>query len=42
MSSSEDHFITLVEDYLTLGNSLGFSEKQITDGILDFNEEIAL
>lgn len=42
MSSSEDHFITLVEDYLTLGNSLGFSEKQITNGILDYTEEIAL
>ena len=26
MSSSEDHFATLVEDYLTLGSCLGFSE----------------
>lgn len=42
MSSSEDHFVTLVEDYLTLGNSLGFSEKQIIEGLCECNDEIAL
>ena len=42
MSSSEDHFATLVEDYLTLGNCLGFSEEQIIEGLCECNEEIAL
>ncbi|MDY4077676.1 MAG: dUTP diphosphatase [Clostridium sp.] len=42
MSSSEDHFATLVEDYLTLGSCLGFSEEQIIEGLCECNEEIAL
>lgn len=42
MSSSEDHFATLVEDYLTLGSCLGFSEEQIMEGLCECNEEIAL
>ena len=42
MSSSEDHFTTLVEDYLTLGSCLGFSEEQIIEGLCECNEEIAL
>ena len=42
MSSSEDHFATLVEDYLTLGSCLGFSEEQIIEGLCEYNEEVAL
>ena len=42
MSSSEAHFATLVEDYLTLGSCLGFSEEQIIEGLCECNEEIAL
>lgn len=32
ISSSEDHFITLLEDFLSLSISLGFSEQDIIDG----------
>lgn len=32
ISSSEDHFITLLEDFLSLAISLGFSEQDIIDG----------
>lgn len=31
ISSSEDHFITLLEDFLSLSISLGFSEQDIID-----------
>ncbi|WP_294354039.1 dUTP diphosphatase [uncultured Clostridium sp.] len=31
ISPSKDHFITLAEDYLSLGISLGFTEKMILD-----------
>ncbi|MGE5628437.1 MAG: dUTP diphosphatase [Solirubrobacterales bacterium] len=29
--SSYDHYITLIEDYLSLGSSFGFSEREILD-----------
>ena len=43
ISPSEDHFITLTEDFLSLGISLGFSEQMILDGFYDYNNiKIAL
>lgn len=35
ISSSQDHFETLVEDYLTLGSSLGFSEQEIINAFYE-------
>ena len=32
ISSSEDHYVTLLEDFLSLAISLGFSEQDIIDG----------
>ena len=32
ISSSEDHYVTLLEDFLSLAISLGFSEQDIVDG----------
>ena len=37
ISRSEDHFETLFEDLLSLGNSLGFSEDEITEGFKQLN-----
>ena len=43
ISPSEDHFTTLLEDYLTLGLSLGFDEESISSGFCRYsNLEIAL
>lgn len=42
ISPSKDHFITLTEDFLSLGISLGFTEKLITDGFCNSKEEVAL
>lgn len=35
MSSSKDHFVTILEDYFTLGISLGFTEDQIKNSFYD-------
>lgn len=37
ISPSEDHFLTLLEDYLTLGLSLGFSEDNIIKGFSKYS-----
>ena len=43
ISPSEDHFTTLIEDFLSLGISLGFSEQMILDGFYDYsNIQLAL
>jgi dimeric dUTPase (all-alpha-NTP-PPase superfamily) len=41
ISPSEDHFVTLIEDFLSLSISLGFSEALILDGFYH-NSPIAL
>lgn len=38
ISPSEDHFVTLVEDYLSLGVSLGLSEEMIVEGFYDHKD----
>ncbi|AYD41321.1 hypothetical protein D4Z93_12715 [Clostridium fermenticellae] len=35
--SSKDHYITLFEDFLTLGESLGFSKEEIEEAYYDKN-----
>ena len=35
ISPSKDHFVTLIEDFLSLSISLGFSEEMILDGFYD-------
>jgi len=35
ISPSEDHFITLMEDFLSLGISLGYSEEQIKKALIN-------
>lgn len=42
ISPSKDHFITLTEDFLSLGISLGFTEKLINDGFCNCKQHIAL
>lgn len=42
ISPSEDHFITLLEDFLSLGISLGFTEKLITDGFANCEKQKVL
>ena len=42
ISPSEDHFITLMEDFLSLGISLGFTEKLITDSYSNHEQQLAL
>ena len=42
ISPSKDHFITLAEDFLSLGISLGFTEKLITSRFSSFKQQIAL
>ena len=44
ISPSKDHFVTLLEDYLSLGISLGLSEQMIIDGFYEHEniEKIAL
>ncbi|MDD6795413.1 MAG: dUTP diphosphatase [Clostridiaceae bacterium] len=43
ISPSKDHYSTLVEDFLTLAISLGFSDEMILDGFKNIcKEEIAL
>lgn len=42
ISPSKDHFITLAEDFLSLGISLGFTEKLITSRFSNFKQQIAL
>ena len=42
ISTSKDHFITLAEDFLSLGISLGFTEKLITSRFSNFKQQIAL
>lgn len=34
ISPSEDHFITLMQDFLSLGISLGYSEEQISNALI--------
>lgn len=36
ISPSEDHYITLFEDFISLGITLGFSESSIREGILNY------
>lgn len=36
ISPSEDHYITLFEDFISLGITLGFSESSISEGILNY------
>ncbi|WP_040214698.1 dUTP diphosphatase [Clostridium polynesiense] len=31
VSSSKDHYITLMEDFLSIGHTIGFSEQEIID-----------
>lgn len=38
VSSSKDHFMTLFEDFLTIGNSLGFTEEEIIESYYKKNE----
>lgn len=40
ISPSKDHYITLLEDFLSLGISLNYSEQMITDGFLELNRNI--
>ena len=35
ISTSEDHYITLVEDFLSLGITLGYSKNQINESFLN-------
>lgn len=42
ISPSKDHFITLMEDYLSLGISLGFTEEFITDNFYNCKKQLAL
>lgn len=42
ISPSKDHFITLIEDYLSLGISLGFTEELITDSFSNCKKQLAL
>lgn len=37
ISQSKDHFITLIEDFLSLSISLGFSEEMILTGFYDLS-----
>lgn len=39
ISPSKDHFLTLLEDFLSLGNSLGFSEDTIKNNFCNENSE---
>lgn len=36
ISPSEDHYITLIEDFLSLGITLGYSESNIEDEIIKY------
>lgn len=36
ISPSEDHYITLIEDFLSLGITLGYSESSIEDEIIKY------
>ena len=42
ISPSKDHYITLAEDFLSLGISLGFTEKLIKDHFSKIQEQVAL
>ena len=42
ISPSKDHYITLTEDFLSLGISLGFTEKLINDRFTKIHEQVAL
>ncbi len=35
ISTSEDHYITLIEDFLSLGITLGYSKNQISESFLN-------
>lgn len=37
VSPSKDHFLTLMEDFLSLGISLGYSESTIIDGFYNYD-----
>ncbi|MEY8763224.1 MULTISPECIES: dUTP diphosphatase [Clostridium] len=41
ISSSKDHYITLFEDFISLGNKLGFSPKEIEEAYYYNNSVIA-
>lgn len=40
ISPSKDHFVTILEDFLSLGVSLGFTESQIVDGFHTIGNKI--
>lgn len=40
ISPSKDHFVTILEDFLSLGVSLGFTESQITEGFHTIGNKI--
>lgn len=42
ISPSKDHYITLLEDFLSLGMTLGFTEDMITDGFYDYNINVKM
>lgn len=39
ISPSQDHYVTLFEDFLSLGSSLGFSISQIEESFINLNIE---
>lgn len=42
MSPSKDHFVTILEDFFSLGNSLGFSEEMIIDGFCSYKDKVKI
>lgn len=42
MSPSKDHFVTILEDFLTLGKSLGFSEEMIINGFCESKNKMTV
>lgn len=43
ISPSKDHYITILEDFLSLGVSLGYTEQQIIDGFYNIaDKKVAL
>ena len=35
ISPSEDHYITLIEDFISLGITLGYSDSKISNGFIN-------
>lgn len=42
ISPSKDHYITLLEDFLSLSISLGFTEEMINDGFYDYSMDVQM